>query len=63
MDAFRTLRVPRHMFKFLYRVFVAHSNAHTEDNPSWKVSAEQFETSLALYQREQDAAERGMRVG
>jgi hypothetical protein len=63
MDAFRTLRVPRHMFKFLYRVFVAHCNAHTEENPSWKVSAERFETSLALYQREQDSAERGMRVG
>ena len=62
MDAFRTLRVPRHLFKFMYRLFVAHCNAHTDEQPSWKISGERFESTLALYQRDQDAVDRGMRA-
>jgi hypothetical protein len=62
MDAFRTLRVPRHMFKFLYRLFVAHCNAHTDEQPVWKISGERFESTFALYQRDQDAVDRGMRA-
>ena len=33
IEAFRTLRVPRHLFKFLYRLLVAHCHAHTDDKP------------------------------
>ena len=33
IDALRTLRVPRHLFKFLYRVFVSHSNAPHRRRP------------------------------
>ncbi len=62
MDAFRTLRVPRHMFKFMYRLFVAHCNAHTDEQPVWKISGERFESTLALYQRDQEAVDRGMRA-
>lgn len=60
IDALRTLRVPRHMFKFLHRLFVSHANAHTEENPSWQISGETFESVLALYQREQDVYDRGL---
>ncbi|HEY4310247.1 MAG TPA: hypothetical protein VGN12_12425 [Pirellulales bacterium] len=63
ITALRTLRVPRHLFKFLYRAFVAHSNAHTDDKPAWKISGETFESQLALYQRDQDAFDRGMGAG
>ncbi|MBI2824231.1 MAG: hypothetical protein HYX69_06055 [Planctomycetia bacterium] len=63
ISALRMLRVPRHLFKFLYRAFVAHSNAHTDENPSWKISGETFESVLALYQRDQDAFDRGMGAG
>ncbi len=63
ITALRTLRVPRHLFKFLYRAFVAHSNAHTDDNPAWQISGETFESQLALYQRDQDAFDRGMGAG
>ena len=38
MDALATLRVPRHLFKFMYRLFTTHCNAHTEDQPVWKIS-------------------------
>ena len=61
--ALRTLRVPRHLFKFLYRTFVAHSNAHTNEAPSWKISGETFESTLALYSRDQDAFNRGLAAG
>lgn len=63
MDAFRTLRVPRHLFKFLYRLFVAHCNAYTDESPAWTISSERFESVLALYGRDQDAFDRGLRAG
>lgn len=58
----RVLRVPRHLFKFLYRLLVMHTGAHTDQAPAWKISGETFETALALYQRDQDAFERGAGV-
>ena len=60
IDALRTLRVPRHLFKFLYRLFVSHSNAHTDEKPAWRISSETFESVLALYQRDQEAFDRGL---
>jgi len=60
LDALRSLRVPRHMFKFLYRLIVAHANAHTEERPSYRVSGETFEATLALYQRELDSFDRSV---
>lgn len=62
MDAFRSLRVPRHLFKFMYRLFMTHCNSFTDEQPSWKISGECFESTLALYQREQEVADRGMRA-
>jgi hypothetical protein len=63
MDAFATLRVPRHLFKFMYRLLTAHCNAHTEEQPAWQISASTFESALALYQRDQDAFDRGVGAG
>ena len=63
VDAFRGLRVPRHLFKFMYRLFVAHANAYTDENPCWTISSEHFESVLALYSRDQDAFDRGLRAG
>jgi hypothetical protein len=60
MDALRDLRVPRHLFKFMYRLLVSHCNAYTDDRPVWKVSADMFESTLALYRRDQDAMDRGL---
>jgi len=62
VDALRSLRVPRHLFKFMYRLLVAHCNAHTDDNPVWQISSEMFEAQLAVYRREQDAFDRGVGV-
>jgi hypothetical protein len=63
VDAFRGLRVPRHLFKFMYRLMVAHCNAYTDDAPSWTISSQHFESVLALYSRDQDAFDRGLRAG
>ena len=52
LDGFRSLRVPRHLHKFLYRLLVAHCNSHTDDNPEWKIRKDRFESELALYERE-----------
>ena len=52
LDGFRLLRVPRHLHKFLYQLLVSHCNAHTDENPQWKISKERFESDLALYERD-----------
>lgn len=59
-SAFESLRVPRHLFKFLDRVLTAHCVAHTDDKPSWKINSGTFESTLAVYQRELDASDRGV---
>ncbi len=52
LDAFRGLRVPRHLHKYLYQLLVSHCNAHTEEAPQWKIAKERFESELALYERD-----------
>jgi hypothetical protein len=63
IDGIRSLRVPRHLFKFLFRLFTAHSHAHTDADPVWRIPATTFETNLAVYRREQDAFDRGTGAG
>ena len=63
MDAFGSLRVPRHLFKFMYRLFTTHCNAHSDEQPVWQISSGTFESVLALYQRDQDALDRGVGAG
>jgi hypothetical protein len=47
----------------MYRLMVAHCNAYTDDAPSWTISSQHFESVLALYARDQDAFDRGLRAG
>jgi hypothetical protein len=63
VDAFAGLRVPRHLFKFMYRLFTQHCNAHRDDEPVWQVSGATFESVLALYRRDQEAFDRGEGAG
>jgi hypothetical protein len=62
-DAFNTLRVPRHLFKFMYRLMTTHCNAHSDDSPVWQISTGEFESVLAIYQRDQDSLDRGVGAG
>ena len=63
VDAFAQLRVPRNLFKFMYRLLTTHCNAHSDDQPEWQISSGTFESVLALYQRDQDAFDRGVGAG
>jgi hypothetical protein len=62
-DGLGSLRVPRHLFKFMYRLFMAHCNAYSDENPVWRIGQGQFESVLAVYQRDQDALDRGVGAG
>lgn len=57
LSAFQSLRVPRHLFRFLYRVLVDHCNRHTDAQPEFKIKGETFESALALYSRETDVVQ------
>jgi hypothetical protein len=52
--------VPRQLFKFLYRLLVAHCHSHTDERPVYVISPERFESELALFRRDQDAFDRGL---
>jgi hypothetical protein len=58
VNAMHSLRVPRQLFKFLYRLLVTHANTFTDEAPSWKISGETFEAVLALHQRDQQVYDR-----
>lgn len=62
-DVLRSLRVPRHMFRFMHRLFVSHCNKHSEDQPDWQIGSDTFEAELAIYDRTLAAADRGLAVG
>ena len=57
------LRVPRHLFKFLYRLLISHCNRSTEENPQWKIDRATLQSELALFLRDLDAIDRGLGVG
>lgn len=63
IDRFGKLRVPRHLFRFLYRLLTDHCNASTEDNPNWKISHESLGRCMDIYQRELEAMDRGLGTG
>ena len=63
IETFDSLRVPRHLFKFIYRLLMAHCNAYTDDKPVWQVRSETFEATLASYRRDQQAVDRGLQAG
>ena len=54
LSAFQSLRVPRHLFRFLYRALVDHCNRYTDAQPEFRIKAETFESTLAVYSRELD---------
>lgn len=63
VDAFSLLRVPRNLFKFMYRLLTTHCNAHSDTEPAWQITSGTFESVLAVYQRDQDAFDRGVGAG
>jgi len=60
---FARLRVPRHLFRFLYRLMTEHCNRSTEDAPSWKIDRVTLESTVEAYSRELEALDRGLGTG
>ena len=60
VDAFAGLRVPRHLFKFLYRLLAAHCQQFTDASRTWQVTPSTFEAQLAVYRKDQHAVDRGL---
>ena len=60
IEAFRSLRTPRRLFKFLYQLVVEHCNNHTNQDPVWEINAHTLDTPLSAYLRHQEAYDRGL---
>lgn len=63
VDTFTQLRVPRHLFKFYYRLLVDHCGKFTESAPQYQISKETLQSSFALFRRDLDAYDRGAGTG
>ncbi len=61
-SALAELKVPRHLFKFLYGLFSRHVHDHTDMEPVWHISEANFKSALQLYLRDRAAAERNWGV-
>jgi len=53
------MRVPRHLFKFLYRLITEHCNAFTSDDPVWRIDRATFHATEKLYLRDLEAFDKG----
>lgn len=60
---FSRMRVPRHLFKFLYRLLVEHCNRYTDERPKWTIDRETVQSTLAVFLRDLQAFDRGMGAG
>ena len=60
---FARLRAPRHLFKFFHRLLVDHCSKYTEDQPTWKISRETLQSSLALFLKDLEAYDQGRGTG
>lgn len=52
LAVFQSLRVPRHLFRFLYRVLVEHCNKYSDAEPNFQIDSQTFESVLAVYLRD-----------
>ncbi len=57
------LKIPRHVFKFMYQLLMTHCNNHTESNPEWRISRETFTTTWAVFNRDLQRYEQGLIMG
>lgn len=62
-DALESLSVPRQVSKFLYRLISTHCNSISESSPVYRVPANLFESELAVFRRDLQAAARGLATG
>ncbi len=54
LAVFESLRVPRHLFRCLYRMLVEHCNQYTDSDAQFRLRGDTVEKTLALYLRDMD---------
>ncbi len=52
LAVFQSLRVPRHLFRFLFRVLAEHCNRYSDTQPKFQIDSETFESVYAVFSRE-----------
>jgi hypothetical protein len=57
------LQIPRHVFKFLYQLFMTHCNQYAQGSPQWKITRETFLTTWAVFSRDLHRYEQGLIMG
>jgi hypothetical protein len=57
------LKIPRHVFKFMYELFTNHCNNYTEANPEWKITHETFMMTKAVFGQNLQRYEQGLIMG
>ena len=60
---FARLRVPRHLFKYLYRLIVEHCQKYPADAPKWSIGRETIDGAFQVFLRDLNAFDRGMGAG
>ncbi len=55
LSAFESLRVPRHLFRCLYRMLVEHCNQYTDSDAKYELRPETLEKVLAVYLRDMES--------
>jgi len=53
ITALQSLHTPRNLFRFLYRLITEHCKRYRSETPQFKISAELFESTLAVVQSEE----------
>jgi len=56
LSSMQSLRTPRSLFRFWYRLLAEHCKQHRSATPVYSISSELFESTLAVYQSEANMA-------
>jgi hypothetical protein len=54
------MKIPRHVFKFLYQLLSTHCNAYTDAKPEWTVTRETFMMTWSAFRQSLQRYERGL---
>jgi hypothetical protein len=57
------MKIPRHVFKFMYQLIATHCDTHTEGNPEWKISRETWLNTCTRFNNDLERYEKNLIMG
>ena len=57
------LKIPRHVFKFMYQLITTHCDNHNEGNPEWKISRETWLNTCTRFTNDLERYEKNLIMG